>query len=57
MAELQQHAVTNKLSLAQLAMANEVAVSGKSEAEINASNSPRVSSSSLLTRLILNNPF
>ena len=36
MAELQQHAVTNKLSIAQLAMANEVAVSGKSEAEINA---------------------
>ena len=36
MAELQQHAMTNKLSIAQLAMANEVAVSGKSEAEINA---------------------
>ena len=36
MAELQKHAVDNKLSIAQLAMANEVAVSGKSEAEINA---------------------
>ena len=36
MKELQEHAVKNKLSIAQLAMANEVAVSGKSEAEINA---------------------
>lgn len=36
MKELQAHAVKNKLSLAQVAMANEVAVSGKSEAEINA---------------------
>src|SRR5207342_3146327 len=36
MKELQAHAVANKLSIAQLAMANEVAVSGKSEAEINA---------------------
>ena len=36
MAELQGHAEKNKLSVAQLVMANEVAVSGKSEAEINA---------------------
>jgi L-serine dehydratase len=36
MKELQAHAAQNKLSVAQLAMANEVAVSGKSEAEINA---------------------
>jgi L-serine dehydratase len=36
MKELQAHAEKNNLSLAQVAMANEVAVSGKSEAEINA---------------------
>jgi len=36
MKELQAHADREKLSIAQLAMANEVAVSGKSEAEINA---------------------
>ncbi len=36
MKELQEHAVNNKLTIAQLAMANEVAVSGKSEAEITA---------------------
>jgi L-serine dehydratase len=36
MKELQEHAIKNKMSIAQLAMANEVAVSGKSEAEINA---------------------
>ena len=36
MAELQEHADANKLSVAQVVMANEVAVSGKSEAEINA---------------------
>jgi L-serine dehydratase len=36
MAELLDHANKNKLSVAQLVMANEVAVSGKSEAEINA---------------------
>jgi L-serine dehydratase len=36
MKELQSHADQNKLSIAQLVMANEVAVSGKSEAEINA---------------------
>jgi L-serine dehydratase len=36
MAELKDHAEKNKLSIAQVAMANEVAVSGKSEAEINA---------------------
>jgi L-serine dehydratase len=36
MKELQAHAEKNKLSVAQVAMANEVAVSGKSEAEINA---------------------
>ncbi|MGZ8361536.1 MAG: L-serine ammonia-lyase [Allosphingosinicella sp.] len=35
MAELLQHARQNNLSVAQVAMANEVAVSGKSEAEIN----------------------
>jgi L-serine dehydratase len=36
MKELLAHATANKLSVAQLAMANEVSVSGKSEAEINA---------------------
>ena len=36
MKELRQHAEQNKLSVAQLVMANEVAVSGKSEADINA---------------------
>jgi L-serine dehydratase len=36
MHELQQHAEKNNLSIAQVVMANEVAVSGKSEAEINA---------------------
>jgi L-serine dehydratase len=36
MKELQAHAEQNKLSIAQVVMANEVAVSGKSEAEINA---------------------
>jgi L-serine dehydratase len=36
MKELLEHAKTHKLSVAQVAMANEVAVSGKSEAEINA---------------------
>jgi L-serine dehydratase len=36
MSELQKHAEANGLSVAQLVMANEVAVSGKSEAEINA---------------------
>jgi L-serine dehydratase len=36
MAELLNHAKTNKLSFADVVMANEVAVSGKSEAEINA---------------------
>jgi L-serine dehydratase len=36
MAEVLAHCSKNNLSLAQLAMANEVAVSGKSEAEINA---------------------
>jgi L-serine dehydratase len=36
MKELQEHATKNKLTIAQLAMANEVAVSGRSEAEINA---------------------
>jgi L-serine dehydratase len=35
MAELLQHARQNNLSVAQVAMANEVAVSGKSEADIN----------------------
>jgi L-serine dehydratase len=36
MAQLQKHATKNNLSVAQVVMANEVAVSGKSEAEINA---------------------
>ncbi len=36
MKELLAHCQANKLSIAQLAMANEMAVSGKSEAEINA---------------------
>jgi L-serine dehydratase len=36
MKELQSHADANRLSVAQLVMANEVAVSGRSEAEINA---------------------
>jgi L-serine dehydratase len=36
MKELLAHAEKNKLSIAQVAMANEVSVSGKSEAEINA---------------------
>jgi L-serine dehydratase len=36
MKELLEHAEKNKLTVAQLAMANEVAVSGKSEAEVNA---------------------
>lgn len=36
MAELQAHAKKNNLTIAQVVMANEVAVSGKSEAEINA---------------------
>ena len=36
MKELREHAEKNKLSIAQVVMANEVAVSGKSEAEINA---------------------
>ena len=36
MKELQRHAEENELSLAQVLMANEVAVSGKSEAEVNA---------------------
>jgi L-serine dehydratase len=36
MTELQTHATNNKLSVAQVVMANEVSVSGKSEAEINA---------------------
>ena len=36
MKELLAHAEANKLTVAQVAMANEVAVSGKSEAEINA---------------------
>jgi L-serine dehydratase len=36
MAELQAHATQNKLSFAQVVMANEMSVSGKSEAEINA---------------------
>jgi L-serine dehydratase len=36
MAELQKHAEGNKLSIAQVVMANEMAVSGKSEAEITA---------------------
>ena len=36
MAELLNHARQNNLSFAQVAMANEVAVSGKTEAEMNA---------------------
>jgi L-serine dehydratase len=36
MSELQAHAERDKLSIAQVVMANEVAVSGKTEAEINA---------------------
>jgi len=36
MKELQEHAEKNKLTIAQIVMANEMAVSGKSEAEINA---------------------
>jgi L-serine dehydratase len=36
MAELKGHAEKNKLSIAQVAMANEIAVSGKSQAEIEA---------------------
>ncbi|HEY2786085.1 MAG TPA: L-serine ammonia-lyase [Fimbriiglobus sp.] len=36
MKELRKHAEDNKLSIAQIMMANEVAVSGKTEAEINA---------------------
>ena len=36
MRELRQHAEKNNLSISQVIMANEVAVSGKSEAEINA---------------------
>jgi L-serine dehydratase len=36
MKELQEHAEKNKLSVARLIMANEIAVSGRSEAEINA---------------------
>jgi len=36
MKELQAHADKHKLSISQLAMANEIAVSGKTEAEINA---------------------
>jgi len=36
MKELQDHAEMNKLSIAQIVMANEVAVSGKNEAEVNA---------------------
>jgi L-serine dehydratase len=36
MKELQAHATKNKLSFAEVAMANEVAVSGKTEAEVNA---------------------
>src|SRR5215510_7598515 len=36
MKELQAHAKANSLSVAQVVMANEVAVSGKSEADINA---------------------
>jgi L-serine dehydratase len=35
MKELRQHAENNKLSISQVIMANEVAVSGKSEAETN----------------------
>ena len=36
MAELVEHAKKNNLSIAQVALANEVAISGKSEAEVNA---------------------
>jgi L-serine dehydratase len=36
MKELQKHAADNKISFADVVMANEIAVSGKSEAEINA---------------------
>src|SRR5258705_4351100 len=36
MAELLAHCQKNKLTLAQVAMANEISVSGKSEAEVNA---------------------
>jgi L-serine dehydratase len=36
MKEVLEHAAKNKLTIAQIAMANEVSVSGKSEAEINA---------------------
>lgn len=36
MAQILEHCKKNKISLAQLAMANEVSVSGKSEAEVNA---------------------
>ena len=36
MAQLQKHATDNKLSIADVVMANEVSVSGKSEADINA---------------------
>ena len=36
MSELQAHAEKNKLSIAEFVMANEIAVSGRSEAEINA---------------------
>jgi len=36
MAELQSHADKNKLSIAQVIMANEVSVSGKTEADVNA---------------------
>ena len=36
MKELRQHAEKNKLSIAQVVMANEVAVSGKTEEQINA---------------------
>ena len=36
MHELQAHATRDKLSISQLIMANDIAVSGKTEAEINA---------------------
>lgn len=36
MKELRQHAETNKLSIAQVMMANEVAITGRTEADINA---------------------
>jgi L-serine dehydratase len=36
MKELRQHAEKNNLSIAQVTMANELAISGKGEAEINA---------------------